>query len=84
MNSRYSDGLRAGQLGFDSLQGQVIFLFSTESIPILGLNQTLTQWVPGDFSSGVKRPEGEVDHTPPSSVEVKVVGAIFPRSWRGT
>jgi hypothetical protein len=29
------------------------------------------QWVPGALSLGVKRPEHEVDHSPPSSAEVK-------------
>jgi hypothetical protein len=29
------------------------------------------QWVPGALSPGVKRPEREAEHLPPSSAEVK-------------
>jgi hypothetical protein len=29
------------------------------------------QWVPGILSPGVKRPGREVDHSPPTSAEVK-------------
>jgi hypothetical protein len=36
---RYSDELGAGRPGFDSWQGQEIFLFSTASRPALGSNQ---------------------------------------------
>jgi hypothetical protein len=54
--SRYSDGLRAGRSGFDSLQGQGFGLFSTESRPALGPTQPPIQRV-----SGVKRPGHEFD-----------------------
>jgi hypothetical protein len=41
----------------------------------------------GGSSSGVKLPEHETDHSPPSSAEVKTVEAIPPlphmSSWRG-
>jgi hypothetical protein len=45
------------------------------------------QLVPGALSLGVKRPEPEADHSPPSSAEVKrMSGAITPLpntpSWR--
>jgi hypothetical protein len=48
-----------------------IFFFATESTPILGPTQPHTQWLPGALASGVKRPEHEADHRPPSSAEVK-------------
>jgi hypothetical protein len=57
--------LRARRPGFDSFQGQD-FLF-TASRPALGPTQPSIQWVPGAFSSGVKRPGREADHSPPSS-----------------
>jgi hypothetical protein len=38
-------------------------IFSSPNCPI--------QWVPGALSSGVKRPGREVDHSPPTSAEVK-------------
>jgi len=36
----------------------------------VGPTQPATQWVPGLFP-GAKRPGRDVDHTPPSSAEVK-------------
>jgi hypothetical protein len=36
-----------------------------------GATQPPIQWVLGELFSGVKRPEHEADHCPPSSVEVK-------------
>jgi len=41
------------------------------SRPALGPAQSPIQWVPGVLSLGVKRPERETDHSPPSSAEVK-------------
>jgi hypothetical protein len=38
------------------------------------------QWVPGALSLAVKWPEHEADHSPPSSAEVKMRGAILPLS----
>jgi hypothetical protein len=65
--------------GFNSLQGQEIFLYSITPGPAVG--PTAIQWVPG-----VNRPGCEADHSPPSSVEVKNGGAIPPLphmpSWR--
>jgi hypothetical protein len=85
--SRYSDGLPAGRLLFDSRQGQEIFLYSTASGPTLGPTQSLMQCVPGAFSPGLKRQGREADHSPPSSAEVKNGGAIPPlphtSSWHG-
>jgi hypothetical protein len=43
------------------------FLFSRSSRPALRSNQPPIQWVP----LGVKRPGREVDHSPPTSAEVK-------------
>jgi hypothetical protein len=70
--SPYSDGLRAGRPGFDSLQCQ-IFLFSTASAPTLRLP---IEWVPWALSPGINRPRSETDLSPPSSAKVKKVGAI--------
>jgi hypothetical protein len=46
------------------------------------------QWVPGALSLGVKRPEREADHSPPSSAEVKERMELYLHcpntpSWRG-
>jgi hypothetical protein len=51
--------------------GLGIFLFITASRTALGPTQPPIQWVPGPLSLGVKRPEREADHSPPSSAEVK-------------
>jgi hypothetical protein len=60
-----------GVLGFDSQQGLGIFLFTTVSRMALRPTQPPIQWVPGALSLGLKRPEREADHSPPSSTEVK-------------
>jgi hypothetical protein len=72
----YKDGLVAGRPGFDSRQGQNIFLYSTVSKPPLGTIQSPIQWVPAALSPGVKLPGREVDYSPPSNVEVENFGAI--------
>jgi hypothetical protein len=64
-------GWTIGVLGFDSRRGLGIFLFTIASRTALGPTQPPTQWVPGAFSLGVKRPGREADHSPPSSAEVK-------------
>jgi hypothetical protein len=51
--------------------GLGIFLFTTASRPALEPTQPPIQWVAGGLSLGVKRPEREADHSPPSSAEVK-------------
>jgi hypothetical protein len=56
---------------FESRKGLGILLFTTVSRPALGPTQPLIQWVPGALFLVVKRPDHEVDHPPPSSVEVK-------------
>jgi hypothetical protein len=58
--------------------GKEIFLFPTGSIPDLGPGQSLIQWIPGGLSPGVNWPEGEADHSSPSSAEIKNGGAIPP------
>jgi hypothetical protein len=45
-----------------------IFLFATTS---RWLTQSSIQWIPMTLNSGVKRPELEADHSPPSSDEIK-------------
>jgi hypothetical protein len=62
-----------GVLGFDSRRGLGIFLFTTASRKALGPTQPPIQWVPGALSLGVKQLGREVDHSPPSSAEVKNV-----------
>jgi hypothetical protein len=60
--------------------------FDTMSRPALGPTQPPIQWVPGVLSMGVKRPGRGADHSPPSSAEVRMNGAIPPlpntSSWR--
>jgi hypothetical protein len=55
-----------------------MFLFTTASRPALVLTQLPIQWVPEAPSLRAKRPGREADHSPPSSVEVKMHGAIPP------
>jgi hypothetical protein len=71
--SRYSDGLQGSIPGRGN-----IFLFSTAYRPALGPTHPPIQWVPGLRSPGVKRPDREADHSPPSSAEVNNGGAIPP------
>jgi hypothetical protein len=68
---RWTTGWTIGILGFDSWRGLGIFLFTTASRTALRPTQPLIQWALGALSAGVKRPGCEVDHSPPSSVEVK-------------
>jgi len=63
--------LCSGQPGFDSSQRQRFFLFATTFRLVLGPTQTSLQWVPGALSPGLKWPEHEGDHSPPSNVDVK-------------
>jgi hypothetical protein len=66
------------ELEFDSRQRQEIFPYFTASKPALGPIQPPIQWVLGVVSSGIKRPAHEADCSPPSSAEVKNVGAAPP------
>jgi hypothetical protein len=73
--------------GFDSWQGQEIFLYSTSSGPALGPIQPPIQWANGTISLGVQRSGREANHSPPSTAEVNNGGAIPPLShmsyWHG-
>jgi hypothetical protein len=69
--------VRAGWPGFDSRQGQEIFLYSTASRSALGQSQPI-QWVPGALSPGAKLPGHDADHSHLSSAEVKNSGDIPP------
>jgi hypothetical protein len=62
--------------GFIPSRGK-IFLFSTASRPAMGPTQPPIKWVLGDFL-GVKRPQREANHSPPTSAEVKYGGTIPP------
>jgi hypothetical protein len=57
--------LRGGRPGFDSWQGQGIFLFATASKLDLGPTQPPIQWVAGILSPGLKWPGREANHSPP-------------------
>jgi hypothetical protein len=76
--SRYSDGLWAGRLGFDSQQRQELFLHSTASRPALEPTQPLIQWVLGTLFSGGKQPRSEAYYSSPPSTEVKSGEAVPP------
>jgi hypothetical protein len=82
--SQYSDGVQAGQLGFNFRQGKEIFLFS--AVSRLALEPT-SQWVPGTISLGAKQLRHEDDLSSLSSAEVKNNGAKPPlchsSSWHG-
>jgi hypothetical protein len=70
----------------DYLSDKGIFLFSTTSRPALEPTQPPSQQVPRAASQEIKWPGREADHSPPSSAEVKNVGAVPPlphmSSWR--
>jgi hypothetical protein len=55
-----------------------IFLLTTASRPALGPTQPSIQWVTGAFTSGVKWPGRETDHSLPSSAEVKNAWSYNP------
>jgi hypothetical protein len=73
LRSRYSDWLRVGRpSGWSSSPGGgKIFHFSMSSRLALDPTQPPIQRVPGTLSPGVKRLRREVDHSPPTSAEVK-------------
>jgi hypothetical protein len=68
---RWATDWKIGVLGLDSRRGLGIFLFTTASRTALGPTQPPIQCVSGALSQGVKWPENEADHSPPSSAEVK-------------
>jgi hypothetical protein len=46
----------------------------------LGPTQPPIQWVPGTLSLGIKQPEREADHSPPSITEVKECVELYLHS----
>jgi hypothetical protein len=75
--SRYSDGLRAGRPEFESQQGKDFSLLHNVQSG-RGAHPTSYPMGTGAISLGVKPPGCGADHSPPSSAEVKNVGAIPP------
>jgi hypothetical protein len=63
-------GWTTGVLEFDSWRGMGTFLFDTASGTSLGSTQPPIQRVPGALSLGIKLPDREADHSPPSSAKV--------------
>jgi len=61
-----SFGYRLDDLGFDSWQGQEIFLFSIMSRLAVGITQPAVQWVPR-----VKQLVHQADHSLPSGACAK-------------
>jgi hypothetical protein len=61
------------ELGFDSWQGQEIFLFFMVSSWALRPTQPLIQWLLGSFSLGLKWQGLEADHSTSSCAKVKNV-----------
>jgi hypothetical protein len=55
-------------------------LFTTASRTALEPTQSPIQWVPEALSLGVKRPEREADHSPPSSAAVKECVELYLHS----
>jgi hypothetical protein len=72
-NVSHNPKLRAGRpRDRSSNPGRVRnFLFSKSSRPVLRSTEPPIQWVPGALPPGLKRPGREVDHSPPTSAEVK-------------
>jgi hypothetical protein len=72
--------------GRGSIPGRDKILYSTASKSNLGPIQSPVQWVMEALSPGLMWPGYEADHSPPSSAEVKNIGAIPPlphtSSWR--
>jgi hypothetical protein len=66
-----------GQDGRGLIPGRVkISLLSASSRLTLGPTHSPLRWVPETLSLGVKWPGCEINHSPPSSVEVKNGGAM--------
>jgi hypothetical protein len=65
-------------VGFDSRQGQDIFVSSTVSNPALVPTETPIQWVPANLPPLLMPPEREADNSIPSSLEVKNGVAMPP------
>jgi hypothetical protein len=73
MVSRYSDWLRAGRPSVRNSSPSKVknFLFSTSSTQALVPIQSAIECIQGALSPGVKRQGREVEHSPPTSAEVK-------------
>jgi hypothetical protein len=73
-----------GRPGFNSREGQGLFLFVSAPRPALKRIQTPIKWITVSVSPGVKRPVREADHSPPSSAQVAGISP-FPHMsiWRG-
>jgi hypothetical protein len=56
--------------GIESIQAQEFFLFLKSSRPALELTYAPIKWTADSFPK-VKRPGCDVDHSPPSTAEVK-------------
>jgi hypothetical protein len=67
-------------IGFDSQQELEIFLFTMSSRMALGPTHPPIQWVAGTLSLGLKQPEREADHSPPSSAKVKECVELYLHS----
>jgi hypothetical protein len=69
-----------GWMGFDSQEGQEIFLFSTASRPSLGPPSFLYKgyWELLPLGGGVQRLGYDADHSLPPSAKAKNGGAIHP------
>jgi hypothetical protein len=77
---RRATGWMTAKLGFNSWQGQDIYLYSTASRPTLGPTQPPIQCVLGALSLGLKRPKREADRSHPSSDDANNSEAIPPLS----
>jgi hypothetical protein len=84
--SWYSDGLWPGQTGFNSQQGQEIFVTPQHPDCLWGPRSLLSNVCWGPFPLGVKQLVREADHSPPANAEVKKMWIIHPLfhtpSWR--
>jgi hypothetical protein len=84
--SRYSDGLRAGQPGFDFRQGKVFFLFHSIQTGSGARPPSYTMGTEGYFF-GVKRQRREGDHPTPSGAKCERLSCPSMRymsSWHST
>jgi hypothetical protein len=73
----------------DSREEQEFLRFFIASRPALEPTEPPLQWLKGEFYPGVKRSGSEVDHSPPSSTDVKNGGItsqpppLHGSSWHG-
>jgi hypothetical protein len=55
-------GWTAEESAFDFRRGQEIVLFSVTFTLAVGSAQSSIEWIPGDFSPGLKRPRRHTGH----------------------